>query len=143
MFENAHHFGNRLFRCGHPDKNKVQIIPVWFQLKGFPCVNTIGVFHDAAVFGLPEIATEGDGGEKVTLDQVPQHIARAHGRQLVFISDNNEECVRTQRTQQGVEKMNVRHGEFVNNHRVGEQRTALIMRELSGLGIDLQQPVYG
>ena len=55
-----------------------------------PTVDGVGVHHDAGALRLSEDASEASHGDDTALDDVAQHVASSHGRQLVYVAHQHQ-----------------------------------------------------
>ena len=87
-----------------------------------------------------DLAQTRDRGD-AALNDIPQHIARAHRWQLIDIANQQQMRVCWQRLDQAVEQLKVEHGRFVDHHHIRRQRIVLVVFKAADLGGKPQQPM--
>ena len=113
------------------------------ELRELAGVDAVRVGHDVARCRLPEDLGETHHRNLLRGDQVAQHHARPHARQLVDVTHNQHLCVFGDGFEERVRQEEVEHGGLINDDGLRLQRVALVVAELHGLGIKGQQAVDG
>ena len=111
-----HDARGRVRRGGRALKEEVATLRV--QAGRFAAVDAVRVVDNHALFILTEDFCQPHGGHHAAVEDVPQHIARAHARELVRVADHNQPRARHERAQHGAHQEDVHHRHLVDNQRV-------------------------
>ena len=110
-------------------------------------VDPVGVHDNGALLGLAENLGESHPRHHMAAQQVVQHVARSHGRQLIRVTHQYQAAIPPHGGQQGGHQGHVHHGGLVHNDGIHPQGVVLVLGkgQLSGVGVHLglQQPVDG
>lgn len=101
-----------LLRCFEGDK--VEVRPVDRRWRD-ALVDFGGLVGDVVAAGLPKDVLQADVRDSRALEQIVEHVARAHARQLVRISDEYNAGSQRCRFENGCGKPRVDHAEFVDD----------------------------
>ncbi len=101
----------------------------------------MGVHDDLALARLAEDLGEADDRDGAGVDDVGQHLARAHRRQLVDVADEDDRRVRRHGAEQRVHQRHVDHRHLVDDEQVARERVRLLPLEPARLRIDFEQAV--
>ena len=108
---------------------KEEVIVLSEQIGHLSVDDAVGIGDDAALLCLPEDLLERDHGHAPARDQVPEQVARADGRELVAVADEDELAPEPQRPQQMREQQHVHHGHLVHDEDIAVERGVLVMGE--------------
>ena len=102
----------------------------------------MGVQDNAAAPRLPEDPRQAYHREHAGIDDIPQHVPRAHGGKLIHVAYQNQLHSGRDRLEQGVHQDDVDHGTLVHNEHVPLQPVFLVAL-IALRGLELQQAVDG
>ena len=129
-----------LLRCFEGDK--VEVRPVDRRWRN-SLVDFGGLVGDVVAAGLPKDVLQADVRDSRALEQIVEHVARAHARQLVRITDEYNAGSQRCRFENGCGKPCIDHAEFVDDEQIAFQLVANIFVELARDGVHLEQAVDG
>ena len=104
------------------------------------------VLDDVAASRLAKHHVQSHHRRRAGVDDIAQHVARAHRRQLVDVADQQQMGAGRDRLQQAVGEQQVQHRRLVYDHHVGSQRIVLVAPETKSTfpaRTELQQAVDG
>ena len=139
--DQIHHELCSLFRIFLPEKKEIRFrCP--FQFRHLSPVDAMCIHDDLAVLRLPENPCQADHGETAAVNQIPQHISRAHTGQLVNIPHQDQAHAVRHSPQQCIHQEDIDHGAFIDNEHIPFQRILAVAR-IALRRLDFQQPVEG
>ena len=102
-------------------------------------VDLMGVDDDHALAGLTEDFRQPDYRHHIRINHIPEHIARAHGRQLIGVAHQHQPRARPQRPQQRAHQKDIHHGHLVHDNHLCVQRIVLVPGKALPLAAVFQQ----
>ena len=96
-----------------------------------PCVDPPGVVGDARARALAEDVLQPRDGEALGAQQVGEHVARAHARELVGIADQQQVGAARDGLDELVGEQRVQHADLVDDDQVGLQRVVGVRARLA------------
>ena len=112
------------------------------QLRHLAVVDAVRIAHDLALRRLAEHLVEADHGQALRCDQIGQHLARPHRRQLVGIAHQQQTRLFRQRRQHRLHQRHVHHRHLVDHQQIAGQRPLRATAEAPA-GLGLEQAVQG
>lgn len=108
----------------------------------FAVVDAVSVGDDLGRGGLPEDGAQaGDGGHAAGND-IPQHIPRTDGGELIHIAHEEEVGARFEGAEQTVGENQIEHGGFVHHEEVDGERVVFVLGEAARGGV-VEHPMDG
>jgi hypothetical protein len=98
---------------------------------------------DAAFARLPEYFRQARHGQLAATDQIGQHLARPHRRQLIDIADDQQRCLIGQRLEHAGHKRHVDHGYLIQDKEIALEGKVGSSQETALLGIKFEQAMDG
>ena len=89
----------------------------------------MGVADDGALLRLAEDLRQGYGGHHAAAQQIAQHVARAHGGELIRVAHHHQAAAGPHGAQQRRHQLQIHHAHLVHNDGVGLQRLLLVLAE--------------
>jgi len=113
------------------------------QLGHLPAVDGVGRGHDAAALGLAEDLGEPRHGHSLRGDDVQEHRARAHRRELIHVAHQDHARLAGNRLEVVVPQGDIDHRGLVEHEQVAFQGPVAVALELAGERVELEQTVDG
>ena len=123
-----------------------EIIVLDAQIRHLAVNDPMRIGDNQALLCLPEDLLEGNDRHTLALDERLQETARAHGRELVAVTDENDPAAEPDRPQQMREQQHIDHGHLVHDENVAFEGIFLVMREFliaCRVKLHLQQAMDG
>ena len=134
-----------LFFRGGADKEKVAFYI--FQLRQNALIDPVGVHNDQALLRLPENLSQPDGRKDTAAEHIAERKTGANRGQLIRVAYKNHPSAGADGLKQMVQKFDINHRHFVDDHSVGLQGILGIPLEKQPAGARLdagfQKPVDG
>ena len=134
-----HHRAGGILGIGVALEKEIAVFLV--QHRHFAMVDGVGVAHDQAAFALAEDLVEPHRGDHPAAQDIAQHVARAHGGQLIGVAHQDQPRAARQRAQEGAHQEHIHHGHLIHNQAGAVQRIFLIARKLAAVAAVFQQAV--
>ena len=109
----------------------------------FTVIDPVGVEHDHAAFILPENIRQANGGHHVAVQDVLEHVARAHAGQLIRVAYQNDAGAGQHRPHEPPHQGHVHHAHFIHDQAVAFQRIVLAAGKSAAVAAVFQQAVDG
>ena len=113
------------------------------QFRQAALAHVVGLADDGALGRLAEHLLKFEGGRRARGDQVGQHRARAHRRQLEDIAHQDQVGRKRQGLDQVAHEQGIDHGGLVHDQRLGLQGFVLVALEAPFGQVEAQQLVQG
>ncbi len=97
------------------------------------------VDDDQALAVLAKDAPQHDFGNRAGIDQIAEHAARPHRRQLIDVADENQMAMRIDRAQQMIHQGEIHHRRFIDDDEVRFQRIILGALKAAFARIEFEQ----
>ena len=115
------------------------------QVRGLAPVHGVGAADDGGLLRLAEYLGQGHGGHDGAAEQIAQHVAGAHGGQLIRVADQKQAAAGLECLQKRRHKLQIHHRCFIHNHRVTGKRCVFVVKKSHAarrfVKLCLQKPV--
>src|SRR5262245_40079603 len=105
--------------------------------------NAVGGADDPALLRLAENLGQAHHRDRAGGDDVVEHGARADGRKLIDIADEQKAGARRHRMQQLIHQKHVDHGRFIDDDEIGVEGPVAVAFAATGDAVELEQAVDG
>ena len=135
----AHDLSGGVRRRGGALKEEIAALRV--QPRRLAVVDAVRVVDDHALFVLAEDLRQLHRRDGAAVQDIAQHVARAHAGQLIAVADHDQPRARHQCAQYAAHQEDVDHRHLVDDQRVHLQRIVLSAGKVTLLAAVLEQPV--
>ena len=122
-------------------KTKSRLVARFAQHQRLPLKNPVRVEHDQALAVLAKNPSQHDFRHNAGIDQIAQHAARPHRRQLIDVADENQMAVRIDGAQKMVHQREIDHRSFIDDDEIRLQRIVFASVKAAFARIVFEQPV--